>query len=151
MRSRSSSAVASERALPRPGLRIPAFAENRWIATSLGAARMLAQVAVLWAFSAGGSALQSLFHLPIPGNVIGMSALFLGLATGALRLEWLELGGGFLTKHLAFFFVPVTVGVMSFGSTFARAGAGIAGALAISTVAGIIVAGVVTQRLGRRA
>jgi holin-like protein len=111
---------------------------------------MLAQVAVLWAFSAGGGALQALLHLPVPGNVIGMCALFAGLATGALRLEWFELGGGFLTKHLAFFFVPVTVGVMSFGSTFARAGAGIAAALLISTVAGLIVAGLTTQLLARR-
>ncbi|HEX3464757.1 MAG TPA: CidA/LrgA family protein [Candidatus Elarobacter sp.] len=143
--------MASERALPLPGARVlPFLRANRWTATLADAARMLAQVAVLWAFSAGGGALQALLHLPVPGNVIGMCALFAGLATGALRLEWFELGGGFLTKHLAFFFVPVTVGVMSFGSTFARAGAGIAAALLISTVAGLIVAGLTTQLLARR-
>jgi holin-like protein len=143
--------VASERALPFPGVRTTAFPlANRWIRTLADAAKLLAQVAVLWAFSAGGGLVQSTFHLPVPGNVIGMCALFLGLACGALRLEWFELGGGFLTKHLAFFFVPVTVGVMSFGSTFARAGAGIAGALLISTIAGLVVAGLVAQRLARR-
>lgn len=111
---------------------------------------MLGQVAVLWGFSAGGAALQTLFRLPLPGNVIGLVALFALLAAGVIKIEWLELGGGFLTKHLAFFFVPVTVGVMGFGPTFARAGAGIVAALLISTVAGLIVAGVTTERLARR-
>jgi len=110
---------------------------------------MVAQIAALWAFSAGGGALQAALHLPVPGNVIGLCALFTGLAAGVLRMEWFELGGGFLTKHLAFFFVPVTVGVMGFGATFARAGAGIVAALLISTVVGLVVAGVTTEQLSR--
>jgi holin-like protein len=122
----------------------------RWAATLGGIVRMVAQMAALWAFSAGGSALASGMHLPVPGNVIGMCALFGGLASGLLRSEWFESGGGFLTKHLAFFFVPVTVGVMAFGSTFARAGTGIIAALLISTVLGYAVAGVTTERLSKR-
>jgi holin-like protein len=105
---------------------------------------------MLWGFSAGGSAMQTTLHLPIPGNVLGLCALYLGLVSGVIKPQWFELGGGFLTKHLAFFFIPVTVGVMGFGATFARAGAGIVGALAISTVAGIVLAGVTTQHLARR-
>ena len=122
----------------------------RWAATLGGLTRMLAQIAALWAFSAGGSALASGMHLPVPGNVIGMCALFGGLASGVLRSEWFESGGGFLTKHLAFFFVPVTVGVMAFGSTFARAGTGIVVSLLISTVIGYAVAGVTTERLAKQ-
>ena len=122
---------------------------SRWAATAFDAARMLVQVGVLWGFSAGGTAIQTLFHLPIPGNVIGLVALFGALATGVVKIGWLELGGGFLTKHLAFFFVPVTVGVIGFGATFARAGVGIVTALLISTIAGLVAAGVTTERLAR--
>jgi holin-like protein len=122
----------------------------RWAATVGGITKMLAQMAALWAFSAGGTALASGMHLPVPGNVIGMCALFGGLASGLLRGEWFESGGGFLTKHLAFFFVPVTVGVMAFGSTFARAGSGIVVSLLISTVLGYAVAGITTERLAKR-
>jgi holin-like protein len=122
----------------------------RWAATLGGIIKMLAQMAALWAFSAGGSALAGGMHLPVPGNVIGMCALFGGLASGVLRSEWFESGGGFLTKHLAFFFVPVTVGVMAFGSTFARAGTGIIVSLLISTVLGYAVAGITTERLAKR-
>jgi holin-like protein len=144
--------VASERALLRP--LIPelraSFAAGRWSSTALDLARMLVQVAVLVGFSAGGTALQGFFHLPVPGNVIGLVVLFAALACGAIKLEWLELGGGFLTKHLAFFFVPVTVGVMGFGATFARAGVGIVVALLVSAIVGLVVAGVTTERLSRR-
>ena len=143
--------MASERALPRPivrPLRLPLAAA--WATTLREAAHLLAQVAVLWAFSAGGGALQAFFGLPIPGNVIGLCALFGALSTGLLRREWFELGGGFLTKHLAFFFVPVAVGVLGFGSTFAHAGIGIVVTLAVSSVAGILVAGITAQRLAKR-
>ena len=122
----------------------------RWAATLGDVTRLVAQMTALWAFSAGGSALAAGLHLPVPGNVIGMCALFGGLASGVLRSEWFEAGGGLLTKHLAFFFVPVTVGVMAFGSTFARAGTGIIASLLISTVLGYAVAGVTTERLAKR-
>ncbi len=97
---------------------------------------MAAQIAVLWGVSAGGTALAFALHLPVPGNVIGLCALLLGLATGAVKMSWFDRGGDFLTKHLAFFFVPVTVGVMAFGTTFARSGIGIIAALVISAVVG---------------
>ncbi|HEY0615781.1 MAG TPA: CidA/LrgA family protein [Candidatus Elarobacter sp.] len=143
--------MASERALPRPGLpAIERLSFGRWTTTIGDAIRLLLQVAALWAFSAGGGALQNLFHLPLPGNVIGMCALFAALVGGVIRIEWFELGGGFLTKHLAFFFVPVTVGVMGFGPTFVRSGLGIVVALLVSTVAGLAVAGLTTQALARR-
>jgi holin-like protein len=132
------------------GMRARPLLAPRWAATLGGVTKMLAQMAALWAFSAGGSALAAGMHLPVPGNVIGMCALFGGLASGLLRSEWFESGGGFLTKHLAFFFVPVTVGVMAFGSTFARAGTGIVASLLISTVLGYAVAGITTERLAKR-
>lgn len=135
---------------PSSAVRAWPLLSPRWAATLGGVVRMVAQMAALWAFSAGGGALASGMHLPVPGNVIGMCALFGGLASGLLRSEWFESGGGFLTKHLAFFFVPVTVGVMAFGSVFARAGTGIVASLLISTVLGYAVAGVTTEQLAKR-
>jgi holin-like protein len=135
---------------PRAALPARPLLAPRWAATLGDVTRMLAQMAALWAFSAGGAALATGMHLPVPGNVIGLCALFGGLASGVLRSEWFEAGGGFLTKHLAFFFVPVTVGVMAFGSTFARAGTGIIVSLLVSTVLGYAIAGVTTERLSKR-
>jgi holin-like protein len=122
---------------------------TRWGSTLAEAAAMLGQIALLWGLSAGGTEAARLLHVPIPGNVIGLCALFAGLATGLLKTDWFERGGGFLTRHLAFFFVPVTVGVMAFGSTFARSGTGIIIALVVSTVLGFVVAGATTERMAK--
>lgn len=114
------------------------------------AVRVAAQVAALWLISAGGSWVASAFHLPLPGNAIGLTVLFLALCSGAIRPEWLDLGGGLLTKHLAFFFVPLTVGLMGFGAIFAQAGFAIVATLLVSAIAGLIAAGHVAQSLEAR-
>ena len=113
-----------------------------------GAARIAVQIVALWAISAAGYWAAAAAHLPIPGNVIGMCALFAALMSGAVKADWFELGGGLLTKHLAFFFVPLTVGLMGFGSLFERAGFAIVVTLLLSAVVGLIVAGHTTQLLG---
>lgn len=123
---------------------------TRWFGTLAEAGVMTGQIALLWCLSAGGAEAAHRLHVPIPGNVIGLCALFAGLASGVLKTDWFERGGGFLTRHLAFFFVPVTVGVMAFGSTFARSGTGIVIALVVSTVLGFLVAGATTERLAKR-
>lgn len=114
------------------------------------AARIAAQVAALWLISAGGSWIAAAFHLPLPGNAIGLTLLFVALCSGAIRPEWLDLGGGLLTKHLAFFFVPVTVGLMGFGAIFARSGFAIVATLLVSAIAGLVAAGHVAQYLEAR-
>ncbi len=130
-------------------------AYTRSIATTVGALRVpaslriAAQVAGLWFFSAGGSWLAGVAHLPIPGNVIGLSALFIALCTGLVKTEWLDLGGGVLTKHLAFFFVPLTVGLMGFGAVFAQAGFALIVTLFVSAAVGLVAAGHATQLLAK--
>jgi holin-like protein len=123
---------------------------TRWGATLAHAALIVGQIALLWVLSAGGAQAARVLHVPIPGNVIGLCALFAGLSSGVLKTDWFENGGGLLTRHLAFFFVPVTVGVMAFGPTFARSGTGIVVALVSSTVLGFVVAGATTERMAKR-
>jgi holin-like protein len=48
-----------------------------------------------------------------------MALLYGLLALGIVKLSWFEPVGPFLIKHLAFFFVPITVGLMDTGSLFA--------------------------------
>lgn len=85
------------------------------------------------------------FHLPIPGNVVGMILLFVLLVTGILKLEWVEGAGGFLTKHLAFFFIPIAVGIMAYKDILLSQGAVFALGLLGSLAVGILVTGHVTQ------
>jgi holin-like protein len=86
-------------------------------------------------------------HLPIPGNVMGMLVLFLLLCTGVIRLEWIEKASLLLIKHLSFFFIPISVGLMTLGSLFIENGIFLLIALLISTLLGIVVSGKSSQTL----
>jgi holin-like protein len=85
--------------------------------------------------------------LPVPGNLVGMVALYALLSLGIVKLAWVEAAGSILIRHLAFFFVPITVGLMEMGSLFATHATGIAVALTASTAIGMVLAGRVSQVL----
>jgi holin-like protein len=53
----------------------------------------------------------------------------------------------FLIKHLAFFFVPITVGLMESGRLLAQYGIGIVVTLIASAAVGIVLSGLVSQVL----
>lgn len=133
--------IMSSLRIPTPAV-VPAFNVH-------AALRIVGQIAGLWIFSAGGAWASSALHLPVPGNVIGLCALFAALLSGVVKTEWLDLGGGVLTKHLAFFFVPLTVGLMGFGSIFAQSGLALIVTLLVSAAVGLVVAGHTTQLLAR--
>jgi holin-like protein len=70
-------------------------------------------------------------------------------AFGIVKLSWFEAAGCFLIRHLPFFFVPITVGLMDAGSLFASRGVGIILTLTASAVIGVTLAGWISQFLLR--
>ncbi|MBM7583872.1 holin-like protein [Bacillus pakistanensis] len=87
----------------------------------------------------------ALLDLPIPGNIIGMLLLFILLVTGVVKLEWIFDVSNFLLTHLAFFFVPFAVGVMTFGELFLQSGWTIVLLLLISIFIGMTFTGLTAQ------
>ena len=85
--------------------------------------------------------------LPIPGNLLGMVALYALLALGVVKVSWFDTTGSFLIKHLAFFFVPITVGLMKSGRLLAQHGIEIVVTLIASAAVGIVLSGLVSQAL----
>jgi len=85
------------------------------------------------------------FHLQIPGNVIGIVLLFVLLWLGVIKLEQIELASGWLLKHLGFFFIPISVGLMTLGDIFVAKGLPFLFVLIISAFIGLLFAGKVTQ------
>jgi len=114
------------------------------------AATIPLQLLAFWALDRAGVWLADQTALPIPGNLIGLFLLYALLALGVIKLSWLEPAGSFLIRHLAFFFVPITVGLMNTGPLFAAHGIGIIVALAASAGIGVMLAGWLSQRLFRR-
>ncbi|WP_326911268.1 CidA/LrgA family protein [Sedimentibacter sp. MB31-C6] len=51
-------------------------------------------------------------YIVIPGNLIGMIVLLLLLSLNILKLSVIEETGSFLIKYMAFFFVPMAVGLI---------------------------------------
>jgi len=107
------------------------------------------QIFGLWTLNCAGVWVVKKVALPLPGNLVGLVLLYSLLALGIVKLSWFETAGSFLVRHLAFFFVPITVGLMDAGSLFATHGVGIILTLAASAAVGIILAGWISQLLLR--
>ncbi|PJN90429.1 CidA/LrgA family protein [Bacillus sp. mrc49] len=108
------------------------------------------QLTVLLVICKLGYYLADLCHLPIPGNVIGMILLFILLQTKVLKVEWIELASGFLVKHLAFFFIPISISLMTMGWLFIEFGFPLALTLGVSLIFGFIVSAWTVQKFSQR-
>lgn len=60
-----------------------------------------------------GEILSKLLNLPIPGNIVGMILLFVLLTSNIIKVEKVENLANFFLDHLAFFFIPASVGLMT--------------------------------------
>lgn len=111
---------------------------------------IITQLISLWLLNELGYFLVETFHLPIPGNVLGMVLLFLLLLTGIVKLSWVEAASSILIKHLAFFFIPIAVGLMTFGELFLTSGLSFLIMVVGSIIIGMYVTGIVSQVLVKR-
>lgn len=75
--------------------------------------KLLREFCIILIFCFLGEIVHRLSGMPIPGNVLGMLLLFAALCLRILKLEMIEEAANFLLNHLAFFFVPAAVGLMT--------------------------------------
>src|SRR4051794_41131858 len=130
----------------------PSVADRRSIGRAVAILSSLAlQLLGLWGLNLAGVWMVEILHLPIPGNLVGMAGLYLLLSLGLLKLTWFDPTGSFLIKHLAFFFIPITVGLMDAGDLLVAHGFGIAVTLVLSAAIGILLSGFTAQYLARPA
>ena len=108
---------------------------------------LLLQVGVLYVFSLVGTWIQGVFHLSMPGSLIGMLILFLLLSTRVLPLKWFELGAEKLIVFLPLFLIPSTTGLMEYGSFLFSKESIIFPLVVASTVVTLIVSGYISQLL----
>ena len=111
---------------------------------------ILWQSVLLWLVFRLGVYLVDALHLALPGNVAGMLIMFALLATGIVKPSFIEAGSGFLLKHFAFFFIPISVGLMSFGPLVRQSGVALLAILVLSALAGVAATGISVERLQRR-
>ncbi|BAU28052.1 holin-like protein [Aneurinibacillus soli] len=108
------------------------------------------QLAGLWGLNELGYFITEQLHLPFPGNVMGLLLLFVLLVSGVIKLTWIEDAASFLIRHLAFFFIPVAVGLMKVGGILVMNGVAIMTSLIVSAIVGLLITSGLSQLLERR-
>lgn len=111
--------------------------------------KVMGHIAVLILFYLIGSWIQELFHLFIPGSIIGMLLLFVTLLTKKVNVTWVNEGADFLIRHLALLFVPVTVGIIQYLDLFAGKSFFLIPIALCSTLLVMVCSGMVSQYIVR--
>jgi holin-like protein len=86
-----------------------------------------------------------LFFSRLPGNLVGMLLLFAMLSSRVIPLAWVQEAASVLTRHFAFFFIPLAVGLIAFKGLFLQHGLPILGTLIFSAACGMFLCGSVAQ------
>ncbi|GGC94886.1 CidA/LrgA family protein [Thalassobacillus devorans] len=97
-----------------------------------------------------GSVIQKVLHLFIPGSVIGLILLFALLSLKLVSERWVQKGAGFMITHLPFFFIPATVGIVSYAYIFKGKGMLLIAIGMFSTALVMGLSGAVAQKMIRR-
>lgn len=116
----------------------------------LNALRFFAQLFLIWAVYQFSHFIVGLFHVPIPASVFGMILLYILLSSRIIQLRYIEKAAAFLNKHLAFFFVPIAVGLMEYGGLIKSIGLQLLLMIVGSTMIGLVITAGLTQFLIRK-
>nr|WP_166953445.1 CidA/LrgA family protein [Pseudochelatococcus lubricantis] len=102
--------------------------ENRW-----------AQAAVLVAFWLAGEGAVRLLPIPLPGSLLGLTALLVLLSTGWLRLSRVQRGAECFLSDMLLFFVPAVLAIMDHREFLSLLGVKVLVVILASTVTVMIV------------
>ncbi|MCJ7689415.1 MAG: CidA/LrgA family protein [Clostridiaceae bacterium] len=75
--------------------------------------KLLRELLIILVIYFFGEILTNFFDLPVPGNIMGMILLLILLCTNVVKLEMVDTVANFLLDHLAFFFIPAGVGLLT--------------------------------------
>lgn len=107
--------------------------------------KIIIQIIILYAFSMLGNFLQTIFHLPISGSIIGLFLLLSALMLKIIPVPAIKQGSEFLLLFLTLFFVPASIGIMNYPTLFSIQGALVVIVVVLSTLITMIVVGKTSQ------
>ena len=74
--------------------------------------KLYVRLMIIFMISLVGEGISSVFHLPVPGSIIGLVLLFLALQFKLLRLRHISMVGNFLLANMTILFLTPAVGIM---------------------------------------
>jgi holin-like protein len=114
------------------------------------AAMLAGQIALLWLVNWLAHRVVEALHIPLPGNVAAVLLMFLLLQMRLVPLTIVERSSTLLLRHLALFFTPIAVGLMTFATLSISSGLSIVATLLVSAAIGFTVTGCLCQSFARR-
>lgn len=108
---------------------------------------MLKSVLIIFTFLMAGELLKYGLALHIPGNILGMGLIFLGLQMEWITLEQVKPAADKLLRFLPLFFIPYGVGLIEFGDLLVLHWLPILIVLVLSTILTLYVSAYIQQKL----
>lgn len=109
--------------------------------------RIVLQVAVLYAFCFIGTVIVDFLHIPLPGSIIGLVLLLIGLLTKVIPDWFVKEGAGFLLSILTLLFIPATVGIMNYPELLSGYGVLLVFIVLVSTILTLVLTGKIARRM----
>ncbi|MHB1127019.1 MAG: CidA/LrgA family protein [Bacillota bacterium] len=107
--------------------------------------RVVQGIAYLVGLQFAGEFVSRQFHLPLPGNVIGLLFLVLALSAGWIRLEAIEEAADLLTSNLMLMLIPLSVGIIAVMELVKKEALSIIASTVLSTFLVMVVTGKVVD------
>ncbi|WP_300356749.1 CidA/LrgA family protein [Fusobacterium sp.] len=102
---------------------------------------MFKQFLILLVINFLGILIQNIFHLPLPGTILGMIILFILLWTKVLKVESIEKVCNFLVLNMIIFFLPPAVELLEYMTLLEKGFFKIIILLIVTTVITMVITG----------
>ena len=112
--------------------------------------KLVRQTILLLAISVIGEFINKVLHVPLPGSVLGLVLLLLLLLSGKVRVKHIEELSNFLMRHLAIFFVPAGVGLITVAGVLQSSWAVLLIISIISSMIVMTITAIIVQLIRRR-
>jgi holin-like protein len=88
---------------------------------------------------------------PLPGGVLGLLLFTFALASGLIKLRWVEKTATFLVRHMTLLFIPMMAGLPQMSSELRKDGVALLGSVIVSLLAVLFTTGGLARFLLRDA
>lgn len=76
--------------------------------------KVICQMGIIFAICLAGEGISAVLPFTCPSGIVSMLLLFFLLACGLLKEEKIKETGDFLLDNMAFFYIPVSVGMLEY-------------------------------------
>lgn len=111
---------------------------------------MVRGFAILFSLQWLGELLSLWLDLPLPGSVVGMVLMLIGLRFGLIQLQWVTDATSLLLSNLTMLFVPAGVGVMVYFDLIEQQWLPLLVATVVSTLAVLATTGLTSKFLSKK-